>query len=94
MATNQKRVLTEEELGERDLKIAKDLTYVITHNRSLAEQMRRDATELEKQARFIEQEVRAVRWFNLSGYLEDDEIESLCEVSPVNLLETCQGGVS
>lgn len=76
-----------EALQARDERIEQDLRHTLTYKRDLARQMHDDARELEKQARYIEQEVKAERWYNLEGTLAPEDIESLCRVSPVGLLD-------
>ena len=72
----------EEKLQERDVRVSKSISYGLQYKRDLAEQMRRDAAELEKQARRIESAVLAGRWWELEGLLEQDDIESLCQCEP------------
>ncbi len=76
----------EAELMKRDEAAQKAILRVIKYKRDLAQRMRDDAEDLEKQARRIEQDTKACRWWALEGVLENDEIESLCEVSPIDLL--------
>ena len=78
--------LTEDELAERDDRVSDALRYAIKYKRDLARQMRDGAADLESQARYIEQEAKAERWLNLEGHLEQSDVESLCSVSPTNLL--------
>jgi hypothetical protein len=78
--------LTDEELAIRDERIREELLVVINYKRDLARQMRQDAAELEKEAHRIEQRVSAEKWYELEGYLEPADIESLCNVSPTALL--------
>jgi hypothetical protein len=78
--------LTDDELGERDERVREQLLYVINYKRGLADEMRRTVTELERDARAIEKAVKAERWSDVEEYLDEDDIESLSNVSPKDLL--------
>ena len=77
---------TDDELCERDERVADSLRYVLEYKRNLAADMRREASELETQARRIEQAVTAGKWWELEGLIDSEDIESLCEISPTKLM--------
>lgn len=81
--------ITEQEaltLIARDERVAESISYKVNYQRELAEQMMRDARELLASARRTEQAVREEAWWELEGILDREDIESLCEVSPSDLL--------
>lgn len=78
--------LAEDELAERDGRVRYALLSAIEYKRNLAEEHRRDAAELEKQVRLIRKNAKEEKWYNLEDYLDDDDVESLSEVSPADLL--------
>lgn len=84
--------IDEELLAARDEAIAASIKRALDYKRALAAQMRREAAELETSARRIEAAVKAQKWWHLESVLDDEEIESLCEVSPVDLLGAIHEG--
>jgi hypothetical protein len=83
---HEKEVRDEAELQARDEKVEKTLRGVLRYKRDQARELRDQANELERQARDIETAVKAEWWWDLHPYLGDDTIESLCNVSPADLL--------
>ena len=59
---------------------------------SEARDMQHEAARLMADARRIRSEAQASRWYNLSGTLNDAEIESLCEIDPMRLLDDDREG--
>jgi len=77
---------TEAQLDERDERVRDELLNLIKYQTNLAEEKRREANELERSVRLLRQHVKEEKWYELEGALEDDDIESLSEVSPKDLL--------
>lgn len=73
-----------DKLQNRDTRIASELKRMINENQELAYQLQAEAQECLKQASDIQKAVREGRWFDLP--LSEADIESLCNISPSNLL--------
>lgn len=84
--TDKAPELSEDELAERDERIRNWLWQVVREKRGLADQLAYEAEELRKQSARILAAARAEKWWELESVLEDSEIESLCNVSPTDLL--------
>jgi hypothetical protein len=67
-------------------KIAARLREARDDARARARDARREAEEAEEEAREIEEAVKAEKWYELGGYLTSAEIDSLCDISPQDLL--------
>lgn len=77
----------EAKLEERDARVAKALRAVITRHRSRADELRAELAAELAAATAVEDAVREERWYDLDGYLDDADVESLCAVSPSGLLD-------
>ena len=75
-------------LQERDERAATTIRYAITYKRDLARQMRDEAKELERQAIEIELAARSGHFERLEDLLGKDDTNSLCAVTPDDLLGT------
>lgn len=84
--TRRKMDLTDDELGERDERVRDELLAIIHYKRGLADELQRTVKELQADARAIEKAAKAERWSDLEEYLDGDDIESLSNVSPKDLL--------
>jgi hypothetical protein len=73
-------------LEERDDRVTASIVEALKYNRDLADQMRWDAMTLEKEAREIEKAVEHQAWWKLEHLLAKEDIESLCNISPSDLL--------
>ena len=78
--------LTEDELAERDERIRQELLSIIKDKQRLAKEHREEAAGLEADVRHIRRNVMAEKWYELEDYLEDDDVDSLSDVSPADLL--------
>ena len=77
---------TEEQLVERDEYIAKALRGLVQNKIEAAREAQEMATRLQSEAKRIEQAVKHEEWWRLKAYLTENDIESLCSISPKNLL--------
>ena len=73
-------------LEMRDERIAEILKAAIHGALFEAQDLEEQARTLRKYARQIEESTAGERWYELKGILESADIESLSDVSPVNLL--------
>jgi predicted RNase H-like nuclease (RuvC/YqgF family) len=76
----------EEALQNRDDTVEAKLRKAV---RDIAEEIQETEyrlSELRSEKAEILREVKAENWYNLSGYLTEQEVESLCECSPQDLL--------
>ena len=78
--------ITEEQLQDRDEQVCNELQSIIKYKSDLADEMGRQARELRLEAEKIRVAVLNEKWWELKGYLTQEEIESLCQISPTNLL--------
>lgn len=74
-------------LNARDERVARKLREAIEAAREAAREAREQAAAAEATASRIEAAVRSERWYELPGVLSNDEIESLCSISPAGLLD-------
>lgn len=79
---------TDAELVRRDERVARKLTNEIDDLRSRARDLREEAAQCERQAREIETSTRREEWWKLGWILDNEDIESLCNISPTDLLAT------
>lgn len=84
----------EEALMDRDESVAAKLRAHIVGSRERAQQLRDAARSLERQAREesaeadrVEAAARDELWWELSGLLGAETVESLCNCSPSNILD-------
>jgi hypothetical protein len=84
--TRRKTNLTDDELGERDERVRGELLAIIHYKRGFVDELQRMIKELQADARAIEKAAKAERWSDLEEYLDGDDIESLSNVSPTDLL--------
>lgn len=69
-------------LEARDERCRTLILCAIKGRREQAQELRREAAELEKAAREYELAVEAGRWWELAGVLAAADINSLCQVAP------------
>lgn len=82
--------LTDDEMAAletRDDVVRKKINDELRHIREMKEILRQDLETLERQGRDILRAVDSEQWWKLKGVLSGSEIESLCNISPSNLLE-------
>jgi hypothetical protein len=78
---------TEQELEERDERIKEKLISASKDLIEQANEMERLAKEARIEACEVQEAVFDERWWSLDKILTQDEIESLCEISPARLVE-------
>lgn len=78
--------MTDAELVNRDERIARVLSTEIEELRQRTADLRAEAARCERQARDMELAANREEWWKLGGVISSDDIESLCQVSPTNLL--------
>jgi hypothetical protein len=77
---------SEDELAHRDDRVRDEILRVIREKEALARQMELDARELRTQVARFRASVKREAWYELEAILEDEDIESLCSISPTDLL--------
>lgn len=77
--------LSEDEMNERDARVEQELRSHLRLLEGLAKERLEEARALRHRADRLRQEVKAERWYNVEG-LSSDDVESLCNVSPTDLL--------
>lgn len=78
---------TEDQLQERDDRVVESLKQVLKYHTEIAADFRRQARESEALCRRLRAAVTAQEWWKLEGWLEREDIESLCDISPTSLAE-------
>ena len=73
-------------LEARDIEAADTIRKTLKRWRDQADECDREAQELRADARRLEVAVGVEAWWTLKGILDEETIESLCNVSPKNLL--------
>ena len=68
-------------------RVAVTLKGFIAQKREMAWELRKEAARLDDEAAYIRREALAERWYNLERWLAPEEVETLCSISPVGLLE-------
>lgn len=77
----------EEALDRRDVRVARELAQVLNRKQELVRELQEQKRQLERQIYEINAAVKAEKWHALGDVLDQEDIESLCEWSPVNLAE-------
>ena len=73
-------------LQTRDDRVAKTIREAIAYKRDLARQMRDEAKDLERQAAEIEEAAKTGHYERLERLLGREDTESLCAITPDDLL--------
>lgn len=74
----------EKALQDRDERVAKWLADTLRAKQVHIEALEHERRELEKDVRAINNAVDAAKWSALRGVLMDEDIESLCDISPTS----------
>ena len=84
---SRSKAMTDEELDELHERLRVYLEVSIRGKEEEARRYEREARNMRREAVRIRDAVKGERWWELRGLLSVAEIESLCEISPTNLLE-------
>ena len=81
------KAMTDEELDRRDERLRMYLEVVVRGKEEESRRYEREARNLRREAARIRSAAKGERWWELSGILTVQEIESLCDVSPSSLFD-------
>ena len=87
MTTRDATEIEAQEWEARDTRIAKTIAHAIQNLKEEAYRLAVETQDLRRRATLIEKYTTAKMWPQLADVLDTEDIESLCNVSPSDMME-------